>query len=162
MESEQQVFSVLPTAAPEVLAIFCGDPRIQRPVNEFLHQTLGLTDGAYVPLTVPGGVASFTEASALPKEFKYVKDAVELYLTLFPSIGRIILINHEDCGKYKALREKIGPFFRLAENLTQRHVDDLAVVEKVLQAMLPRRVSFERYYAKFANPEHTQLIFEGH
>jgi len=159
MES-QPTFSVLPAAAPEVLAIFCGDPRIQSPVNEFLHQTLGLTDGMYVPVTIPGGVASFTEASALPKEFKYVKEAVDFYIARFPSIQRIVLINHEDCAKYQALREKIGPFFRLAHDLTQRHVDDLAIVEKLLSAVLSRPVSIERYYARFANPEHTKLVFE--
>jgi len=160
MESEQQVFSVLPMAAPQVLIIFCGDPRIQTPVNEFIHQSLGLQDGMYIPLTIPGGIASLTEASALPKEFKYVKEAVEFYVARFPSIERIVLINHEDCAKYQALQAKIGPFFRRAENMAHRQADDLAIIEKVLRAFLPRPMSFERYYAKFANPEHTQMVFE--
>jgi hypothetical protein len=161
MES-QQVFSVLPVAAPEVLAIFCGDPRIQTPVNAFIHQTLGLTDGMYVPFTIPGGTASFTEASALPKEFKYVKEAVEFYLLRFPSIKRIVLINHEDCAKYQALCQKIGPYFRLARDIPQRQLDDLALIEKLLSVILSHPVSFERYYAKFANPEHTEMVFEKH
>lgn len=160
MESQQQLFSVLPMAAPEGVAIFCGDPRIQKPVNEFIHQTLGWKDGMYVPVTVPGGIASLTEESTLPKEFKYVKETVEFYVTQFPSIRRIDLFNHEDCGKYKALLGKIGPSFRLAGNMPQRQIEDLAIAEKMLLSVLRRPVSFERYYAKFANPEHTKLLFE--
>lgn len=161
---EQKTYPVLPIANPKTLIIWCGDPRIQGSVNNFLQDTesgLGLKYGEYIPITVLGGVASFSEPLSIPKEFKFMKESAKFCFEHFSSLERIILINHEDCLKYKAISEKLGSsFLRVFGTLSNRQLHDLAVVGKLITDLSPHHMEFDRYYGKFANAEHTQLFFE--
>lgn len=158
---ENKTYPTLSVATPKTLVIWCGDPRIQEAVNLFLQQELQLKYGEYVPVTVLGGVASLSEPLSIPKEFKYMKETVEFCLEHFASLQKIVLINHEDCAKYKAVREKLGSLFlRGFGSVTDRQLHDLAVVAKALAELSPHPIEFEGYYGKYANLGHTQLFFE--
>lgn len=158
----QKTYPALPTAAPKALVFWCGDPRIQEAVNHFLHDELGLQYGEYVPITVLGGIASFSEQLSLPKDFKYMKETAEFCLEHFGSLKQIILINHEDCAKYKALRERIGPLFRGFRNLPERQIGDLLAVERILVSLSHHPIGIERYYGRYADSERTQFVFDKH
>ncbi len=120
-ETTRKTYTTTATAAPSVLVVCCGDPRFQGPIRQFLEKELGIKEGDYLPLIVRGGVASFTVSDFLPKEAKYVTEGATNYIQQFSSIGRVILINHEDCGKYKLL-QKVAPFF-FAANATAIAID---------------------------------------
>lgn len=154
-------YSVLPSATPGAIAIFCSDPRFQDATEQFLANDLGLNKGEYVPIVVGGGVASLSEPLTRPKEFKYLKDLLQLFLTHFRSARRVIVVNHEDCAKYRAMSEGLGSKFlrQFANDMIGRQLDDLQKVVGVIEK-LSHGVKIERYYARFANAEHTEAVFE--
>jgi hypothetical protein len=153
-------YTTTATATPRVLVVFCGDPRFQGPIRLFLEEELGLKEGQYLPFVIRGGPASFTVSDFLPKEAKYVTEGATNYVHQFKSIDRVVLINHEDCGKYKLL-QKAAPFFYMGmRSVLDRQVEDLTSVAKKLVAMFPRHLEVDKYMAKFANSERTEVIFE--
>lgn len=157
-QSFETVYAIEPEARPKVLAVHCGDPRFQGPISKFLG-SLGFKDGDYVPLVVGGGVASLTVGDMLPKEAKYLRESIGFYLDHFNEINRIILVNHEDCGKYKALAKSL-PFFLqwTAGKMSERQKSDLT---KVATALLTQhRVTIETYFATFTDQTHTSVRFE--
>jgi hypothetical protein len=85
------------TAAPEAIVVHCSDPRFQRAFAEFIREELKLQDGSFIPLVISGGVGSLAEPLRLPKEFRFMKERLRMFLDRFESIHQLILINHEDC-----------------------------------------------------------------
>ncbi len=152
-------YSIQPVAAPRALAVHCGDPRFQEPIAKFLAGELGLQSGQYVPLVVAGGVASLMAGDMLPKEAKFVREAVALYLDLFATLDRVILINHEDCGKYRAL-ERTLPFYLGARGQTLIDRQRLDLQQAVAALTARHGIAVESYYAAFSNPSHTLVHFE--
>jgi len=65
--------------------------------------------GQFMPLTIGGGAACWATRQ-LPKEFKFLKERFELYREVFPSLRRVVLINHEDCRYYEFLKSKLFGF----------------------------------------------------
>jgi hypothetical protein len=157
-----KTFPVLSSASPTAVAVYCGDPRFQAATKQFLESELGMKDGEYVPVIVGGGVASLTEPLLRPKEFKYLKDLLALYLGHFRSVRRVVVINHEDCAKYRVMSEGLGSKFlrNFIDDMVGRQMDDLQKVTKVI-ASLSHGIQVERYFARFANPEHTEAVFEA-
>lgn len=152
-------YPTIATASPVALVVYCGDPRFQEPIERFLVEELGLQKGNYVPLVVGGGVASLSVVE-LPKDVKYMRDAITFYLEHFGTISRVILVSHEDCGKYKAMQKALPLLTAFVKNLSERQLADLRSVTEALLKFAPRHVEVERYYARFANSEHTQVVFE--
>ena len=158
--SKLKSYKTIPVATPRALVVFCGDPRFQGPIHQFLQEELGLKDGEYLPFVIRGGVASLTLQGFLPKEAKYATEGAIAYLKQFTSIGKVILINHEDCGKYKIL-QKVAPFFfQASQHVTDRQRADLVLVATMLGGLSPRHVVFERYFAKFADSNKSEVVFE--
>lgn len=155
---EQKIFPGMPDAKPEALVIWCGDPRFQEATLEFLT-TLGMQPGTYFPLIMPGGIASLTDALFLPKESWFLRNAIKFYVGHFASIHKIVLINHEDCGKYHSLT-KLLPNFPALQKVSTRQQSDLRKAVTGLRDVLPREVGVEGYYARFANGERTQIQFD--
>lgn len=147
-------------AKPRAIAIYCVDPRFQEATEQFLSEELDLPKGAYVPFALGGGVASLTEPLRLPKDAKYVRDLISFYADHFPTVSRIILVNHEDCGKYATLVAAVPLLRKLAGHVSDRQKDDLRRVTEMIQRFLPRQMAIERYYASFANSERTLVKFE--
>jgi hypothetical protein len=158
---EPKTYPAAPHPEPEAIVVFCGDPRFQAAIASFIAEELHLQHGQFLPFSVPGGIAALTEQFARPKDFKVLREGLEFYLTRLRTIRRIILINHEDCKKYHDLCERLGPSSLINGNISDRQRNDLHKVTKVVSSIVSERLGVERYYAKFANPEHTQVTFEG-
>lgn len=158
----RMVYDAIQHPTPEAIVVYCSDPRFQIAFEEFVARELGLAKGKYLPLVVGGGAGVIGHPEQLPKEFKFMKERFELYRSLFPTIRRIVLINHEDCRYYTSLKTKLagffGPRFKLLPEFAR---DDLSLVAKAFNHFLAHLgVTIELYYARFANPEHSKISFE--
>jgi hypothetical protein len=45
--------------------------------------------------------------------------------------------------------------------MAERQYDDLKKVGVLASSLVARNITVRRYYAKFANDEHTQVVFEA-
>ncbi len=59
------------------------------------------------------------------------------------------------------LCEQLGASSLINGNIPDRQRSDLHKVTQVVSRILPEQIEVRRYYAKFANPEHTQVTFEA-
>jgi hypothetical protein len=97
----------------------------------------------------------------LPKEFKFMKERIEQFLKRFDSIGRIILINHEDCRHYEVIRSIIGNLFlNRVRDMMERQRIDLKTVSRTLLGLLSAKVEVYMYYARFTDSERKKIVFE--
>ncbi len=156
-----KTYPAFPHPEPKAIIIFCGDPRFLAATTSFITEELGFNEGEYLPLSVPGGIASLSEPFALPKDFKILKEGLQFYLEHMGSITEVILINHEDCRKYHALVDKLGILNKVRGTMAERQYDDLRKVGELASSLVTRKITVRRYYAKFANEEHTQVVFEA-
>lgn len=159
-ESAPRTYSAPSEASPDALVIYCSSPRFQAAFQEFIEDTLGLAKGQYIPFVVAGGPGALARPFTLPKEFKFMKDRLELLTTQFKSVKRIIFINHEDCAYYKNLPVQV-----VGNLLSKLHIHlarkDLELITQVFTRTFSHLgVQLELYYARFANPEHTQVVFD--
>jgi hypothetical protein len=147
---------------PEAIVVHCSDPRLQAAFAQFIQRELGLRQGGYIPLVVGGGAGVLGHPEQLPKEFKFLKERFELYRDHFPSIRRLVLINHEDCKYYESLKSRVLGFMGAGLRISPTHArEDLALVSRTFKHLLSHLgVGLEIYYAKFADPEHRQIEFE--
>ena len=140
---------------PRAIVIHCSDPRFQKAFSDFVHAELQLKEGEYIPLVVSGGVASLSEPLKLPKEFKFLKERIELFLEWFKEIDRIVLINHEDCRYYDAMKATLGNIFlQHFPHMGERQVRDLKAVATMLLGYVSGGRRIELYFAHIT-PEHT-------
>ena len=148
-------------AAPEAIVVHCSDPRFQRAFAGFIKNELQLEEGQYIPLVVSGGVGSLSEPFTLPKEFRFMKERLRLFLDRFDSIKLVVLINHEDCRHYDWLRNFIGKLFlQRFHNMAERQQADLKKVAKTILDLAARRIEIKLYYAKFTDASRSKVIFE--
>lgn len=164
-ESVQVIFPVVVNPKPKALIVHCADVRFRKAFRNFIEGDgakgcLGFKEDEYVNLVIPGGVSCFTDVITLSKQFKVAKDQIEFLLKHFPTIGTVILINHEDCAAYKFLQEKIGSMFlrRFVSLLDRQKVDLISTAKTVLEMDFVK-ANIRLFMAKFANPEHTQVVF---
>jgi hypothetical protein len=155
-------YPVLQDPKPGAVVIHCSDPRFQAAFEQFLAHELHLEQGTYIPIIVGGGGGVLAHPEQLPKEFKFLKDRLEHYRSVFPTVRRIILINHEGCRYYEALKIKTVSLLGSRLNLPPDHGrEDLGLVARVFQHLLAHLgYAIELYYARFADPEHTRIVFE--
>lgn len=146
--------------APKAIAIYCVDPRFLTAIEQFIEEELNLSRSEYVPFALGGGVASLAEPFMFPKDAKYVREQLQFYADHFASIDRVVLINHEDCGKYAAMTKAAPIMLSLVRNIVERQQKDLAKVSNFILGFLPRKFSVEQYYAKFTDSKRTEIIFE--
>ena len=156
-----KTYPAFPHPEPKAIIIFCGDPRFLAATTSFITEELGFKQGEYLPLSVPGGIASLSEPFALPKDFKVLKEGLQFYLEHMGSITEVILISHEDCRKYHALVEKLGSLKTIKGAMAERQYADLEKVAAVASNLVTRKIAVRRYYARFANEERTQVVFEA-
>jgi len=148
-------------ARPLAIVIHCSDPRFQKAFADFIRGELGLHDGEYIPLVVSGGVASLSEPLKLPKEFKFMKERIELFLERFDTIRRIILINHEDCRHYEALKDLLGRIFlQRMEHISEKQRSDLKTVARTLLGLAAPGIGLEMYYARLGGVASKEVVFE--
>ncbi len=158
----RRLYTAVPDSKPAAVVIYCSDPRFQVAFEEFIEQELELIKGDYIPIVVGGGAGVLGHPELLPKEFKFLKERLEAYRQIFPTARRIILINHEDCRYYAALKVKTLAFLgsRLAPS-PEHAREDLSLVARTFQHFLSHLgYTIEFYYARFANPERTRIEIE--
>ncbi len=154
-EAAKQPTYPLLEAHPRAIVIHCGDPRFQKAFGDFIRTELQLQDGEFVPLVVSGAVASLSEPLKLPKEFKFMKERLEFLFDRFDTIQRVVLINHEDCQHYEAMRTTLGKvFLQHFPQMSERQVRDLKVVAKMLLGYASGGRQIELYYARIT-PDHS-------
>jgi carbonic anhydrase len=106
----------------DALVVHCIDFRFQKYLDTWLQKHLG--HGNYDRVSLAGGVFDFDMVS------EQVGISVRLH-----EIGKVVLINHEDCGAYGAA----GSF--------ERHQKDLRVAKQAIEAEFPR-LKVEIYYLR--------------
>ena len=154
-------YPVDPNAKPTAVVIHCSDPRFNYAFRICVEKTLGLQSGDYLPLIFGGGAGVLAHPFELPKETKFVKDRLEYWKTRFPTIKRIILINHEDCRYYHQIKEKLTNLFPNNALMDKVAKMDLITVAKLLKSMsFLTGYSIEVYYAKFKDETHQSAMFE--
>jgi hypothetical protein len=144
---------------PEALVIHCSDPRYQKAFREFTTRELGLEDGHYIPLIVPGSVASLCVGTFLPKNLKIMKEQIELLLQ-HSSTERIVLINHEGCRAYGAIAEKLEHL--ITTTVSAKQVDDLKFAAGLIRQIAHRyggHIQVEMYMAR-VRKEDGEVVFE--
>ncbi len=135
-----QTASQLNRADTDVLAVHCGDHRFQAGFHEFLNQGLNLNENYHL-LVLPGGPQSLTLVEYLPKfswaSWKWLRFFAEQH-----DIQRLILIQHQDCGWYKALPLHL----HASPEPRARQEEDLRRVTAALEKDFPH-FRVELYYA---------------
>jgi hypothetical protein len=162
LEGPMNVYEAMPEARPEAIVVCCSDPRFQAAFEAFLGSELGLTKGRFIPLVIAGGAGVLARPERLPKEFKFVKDRFELCHQYFPSLHRVVLINHEDCVYYRWLSGKLaGLLLDRAQGLCTQPCQDLELIARVFDRLLSHLgLSLELYYARFTDDSHAKVVFE--
>jgi len=113
---------------------------------EFVHQHLGLAEGSYFLLAVPGGAQFLVAGEHLPK-FAW---AGQRWMTFFGeklAVRRVVVIGHDECVWYAAA--KAVPAFLhgvLGTAGARSERDDLARIVAVLRRLLPT-AAVEAYFA---------------
>jgi len=141
-----QLDAKLQSNLPAALAVHCGDHRFQAAFNEFLNKELGLGNN-YDLIVLPGGPQSLTLAEYLPKfswaSWRWFRFFVEKH-----EIGRLILIQHQDCAWYTSLPLHLHS----SPEPRQRQAEDLRRIGQVLKKDFPE-VRTELYFARWDDSE---------
>lgn len=130
-----------------VLVIACSAYDFLPYTREFLEQHLGLAEGTYDLLAVPGGPQFLLLTEYLPK-FAWVGHKWVKFLTERHRLRRVIAIAHEDCAWYSddrfipAFLQKFGVG---AKSLKERQRADLREIVKTLRSL---GLVAEAYYAE--------------
>lgn len=162
-DSSEKTYGVLHEPKPTAIVVYCSDPRFQTAFDDFIAKELHLEKGQYVPFVVGGGAGVLANPEKLPKEFKFIKDRLELFRQQYPSIKRVVLINHEDCAYYGMLREKIVNFLgSFGKNINEKSREDMVLIADIFGRLLSHLsgYSLELYYAKFTDDTHSKVEFE--
>jgi hypothetical protein len=122
---------------PKALVIHCSDPRFQKAFKDFIHNNLGLAEGEYIPIIVPGSIASLGSSISilLPKRQKVLLDNIKLMFERNQGTTiRLILFNHEDCRSYAEIFGKLKKYIAKLPDAIEREVSDLEFAGKVIHA----------------------------
>jgi hypothetical protein len=160
-QANTSVYEAMPTVHPEAAVIYCGDPRLQTAFVPFIEKELGLAKGRYIPTVVGGGAGALAYPQKLPKEFKFMRDRLELIHRAFPSVTRAILINHEDCIYYRFLAAKVPGFLTGSASIRDRPGEDMNLIAEVFDRLLSHLgLTPELYYGRFVAADHSQMAFD--
>lgn len=121
---------------PQALVVHCSDPRFQAAFKDFIGNNLNLKEGEYIPIVVPGSIASLGSniSVLLPKRQKVLLDNIKLMFERNQGESmRLILINHEDCRSYAEIFSKIRKYIAKLPDTIKREVDDLAFAAKIIR-----------------------------
>jgi len=148
------VDSKLQSEAPAALVVHCGDHCFQAAFHEFLNRHLGL-EGNYDLLVIPGGPQSLTLVEYLPKfswaSWRWFRFFVENH-----EIGRLILIQHQDCVWYKSLPLHLHS----SSEPRQRQEEDLRKLGETLRRDFPQ-LRVELYFAAWDGKDDGKIDFSA-
>ncbi len=132
-----------------VLVVACSSNSLFPHLRQFLEKGLGLAEGSFDMLLVPGGPQFLLLTEYLPK-FAWVGQKWINFLVERHGLSRIVVVSHEDCSWYK--EERLLPAFLMrfgheAGSLKERQKADLLDVAGSLRRSLPS-IRVEAYYAE--------------
>ncbi len=137
--------------AADVLVIHCGDYRFQVALHEFLNRTLNLA--SYDLMVIPGGPLTLISDDPLSK-YQWVSwDWLRFFIEKH-KLTRLILIQHQDCGFYKAMAPRLKVPI---EQLRERQERDLRRVRKAMKRELPH-VTVDLYYAGWDSSDRVDVV----
>ncbi len=146
------VESKLHSEDPAALVVHCGDHRFQAAFHEFLNRQLGLGDN-YDLIVIPGGPQSLTLVEYLPKfswaSWRWFRFFVENH-----EIGRLILIQHQDCAWYKSLPMHLHS----SPEPRERQEEDLRKLGQTLRKDFPQ-LRVELYFAAWDGMDDGRIEF---
>lgn len=144
-------YKAIKTPKPTVLRICCSDPRFRIAFRDFTAQKLRLQQGEFVPINVAGGPAALAHQTEKSNDFLYLFSQITFFLRHFPSIRRIIVIGHQDCGYYTTIKGRPG----------RQHPEKKDLPEAVHSLeVIFANITVEAYYASFTDKTHTEIVFE--
>ena|SRR6476646_4562559 len=156
-------YDTVPDPKPEAIVVHCSDPRFQPAFEQFIQTELKLPKGKYIPLVVGGGASVLAHPEQLPKEFKFLKERFEFYREAFPSIRRLVLINHEDCDYYASAQQKLLSFINPQRLASARKASGGAFAflsKNFLHLLAHLGLTIDLYHAHFTDPARTKIAFE--
>ncbi|MBN1510062.1 MAG: hypothetical protein JW955_24665 [Sedimentisphaerales bacterium] len=155
-------YEAMPEAEPQAVVVYCSDPRFQTAFDQFIERQLGLRKGQFIPLVVAGGAGVLARPEQLPKEFKFMRERLDLFCGGHHSIHRVVLINHEDCAYYRMLARRLPGFLRPgADGQSHRPRADMKPIAAICDRLLSHLgVQIELYYARFTDSDHTRVTFD--
>lgn len=143
-------------AEPTTLIIYCSDSRFQFAFNRFFMDELNLVPGQFAPIAVAGGPGPLANPIMI-KERQFLGDQIIFFLKHFTSIKSVVLVNHEDCGFYEKILNLSG-----REKDRERYdapVAAKAVINRIALEEI-KGVEVAAFYAKFANADKSEIVFE--
>lgn len=135
-------------AASSVLVIACSSNTFYPFLREFLENALGLAEGSFDALLVPGGAQFLLLSDYLPK-FAWVGRKWISFLVERHRLSRVIVVAHDDCAWYA--EERLLPAFLLRFGhdtlpAAERQRRDLGEIAGLLRNLLPS-TSVETWFA---------------
>lgn len=120
------------TEPAKVLVGVCSDDFY--PFDEFLH-SLGLQEGDYFPIEVPGGLAPLAHKEILPVFFNAIKGYMSVAMEHRP-IDTLIVFAHVRCGFYADF----------LPDLFGKEEEDLPTIVEVSHSLFPKRFNQVQIY----------------
>ena len=146
------MFKTVRKPKPEMLGVLCYDARIGGSQDAFIEHEYRATkhNGRLKTVTLPGGMAFAVPGT---KKFQIALAIISFTLKHFPTIKRIVIISHADCGWYKSIGEQ--------GNERPDIVKAKAAVEKTVTLLkLGRTVTVTAFFAAFTGPKQKKATFE--
>ena len=124
------------TMQPKVLVSACSDDRF--PFTGFLKHNLGLDEGYYFPIRVPGGLAPLAYREILPAHFEVAVSYLKIALKHRPAITTLVNFGHDNgCAFY----EDFLPEFK------NRVREDLPTVAEIVKDLFPQIKHVKLFHA---------------
>ncbi len=143
---------------PHVLVIACSDGRLQKSLDDFLHEHLNIND--YDRLFAPGGPGAFTPDDAEPvRSAQFLQEL--RFLVRIHGVERIILVFHSAaeggpndsiCGDYK----RLWPSYD-REGIAEKQEQDLVKVLDLMTRNFPG-VALESFRAEVTAEHHVRFV----
>ncbi len=133
------------------VVVACSGHDLQPPLRAFLEQGLGLPEGSYDLVAVPGGPQFMALSEHLPK-FAWAGQRWVGFFVEKLKVGRVVLVSHEGCSWYAD--ERFVPALLRAlghgeSTMKERQRRDLRQAAAALRAALPA-AAVEAFFAEKA------------
>jgi len=136
---------------PDALVIHCADPRFQEAFRAFVKDELGIR----IPMVIalPGVTSHFGMQMMFPKNWYAMRSHIKT-MTERHEVGRVILVNHDDCKGYAKIADKLGGLIKVPD-WQRKHLHGLA--EFIRKEYLPH-AAIELYQARIVEKDHVRAV----
>lgn len=139
-------------AKPTCCRVCCSDPRFRNAFRDWTIDELGLNQGQFVPINIAGGPAVLAHKDKMPDQYEFLMEQIKFFLHHFPSINKVVIVGHEDCGFYSRIPGH--------PDLTHKEKKDLHRAVTALSKEL-NDIEILASYAFFADDAKTVICFEN-